>query len=292
MPLSAAARRPVRSGVGALLRRATGLRMRGEKLFWRGLYEAANRGGKDPGTALMNYGYAPLDGDGLPDGGPDRFGLALYEAVAGAVDLTGADVLEIGCGRGGGTAFVAERLGARTVTGVDLAAAAVARCRAAHQAPNLRFATADAEHLPYADGSFDAVVNVESSHCYPDMERFLAEVRRVLRPGGHLLLADFRHTALEHGDDDGAVLPQEDLQTLRRQLGAAGFRTVEEQDITPNVLRALALDSDARRGRIEARLPRPLRGLALDFSGVEGSAFHRALDEREMTYERFVLRRV
>ena len=40
--------------------------------------------------------------------------------------------------------------------------------------------------------SYDAVVNVEASHLYPDVPRFLAEVARVLRPGGHFLYADFR----------------------------------------------------------------------------------------------------
>jgi ubiquinone/menaquinone biosynthesis C-methylase UbiE len=50
----------------------------------------------------------------------------------------------------------------------------------------------DAENLPFADQSFDAVINVEASHCYPRFPRFLAEVARVLRPGGHFLYCDFR----------------------------------------------------------------------------------------------------
>ena len=50
----------------------------------------------------------------------------------------------------------------------------------------------DAENLPFPDQSFDAVINIESSHCYPRFPRFLAEVARVLRPGGHFLYADLR----------------------------------------------------------------------------------------------------
>jgi fatty-acid O-methyltransferase len=42
----------------------------------------------------------------------------------------------------------------------------------------------DAENLPFPQVSFDAVINVESAHCYGSIERFLAEVHRVLRPGG------------------------------------------------------------------------------------------------------------
>ncbi|HLH15304.1 MAG TPA: hypothetical protein VKV16_10980, partial [Solirubrobacteraceae bacterium] len=96
--------RPVRAGIGMLLRAVPQLRPAAEKLLWRGFYELASlRGGER--TALMNYGYAPSEDAGEGDG-EDRYGLALYAAVAGAVDLSGKDVLEVGCGRGGGSAFV------------------------------------------------------------------------------------------------------------------------------------------------------------------------------------------
>jgi ubiquinone/menaquinone biosynthesis C-methylase UbiE len=48
----------------------------------------------------------------------------------------------------------------------------------------LDFVHGDAESLPFSDGSFDAVINVEASHAYPRLTRFLEEVVRVLRPGG------------------------------------------------------------------------------------------------------------
>ena len=52
----------------------------------------------------------------------------------------------------------------------------------------------DSEDLPFPDDSFDAVINIESSHTYPNFSRFLAEVARVLRPGGHFLYTDVRNT--------------------------------------------------------------------------------------------------
>ncbi|QDU31359.1 Phthiotriol/phenolphthiotriol dimycocerosates methyltransferase [Anatilimnocola aggregata] len=54
----------------------------------------------------------------------------------------------------------------------------------------LSFVVGDAENLPFEDDTFDAVVNVESSHCYRSDPAFLAQVRRVLRTGGHVLFAD------------------------------------------------------------------------------------------------------
>jgi ubiquinone/menaquinone biosynthesis C-methylase UbiE len=77
-------------------------------------------------------------------------------------------------------------------TGLDWNPAGVAFCRERHNLPGLDFVQGDAENLPFADQSFDAVINVEASHCYPRFARFLAEVARVLRPGGHFLYADVR----------------------------------------------------------------------------------------------------
>jgi len=285
--------RPARAAIGAVLRAAPSLTPRIEKGLWRCFYQLSSRQRRDPGTGFMNYGYAPLDGC-EPDAGrhsndPDRFARRLYAKVAGAVDLTGQDVLEIGCGRGGGSAFVFEQFQPRCLTGIDLAPSAIARCREEQERPGLAFAVGDAEALPFPDDSFDVVLNVESSHCYPDVPQFLKEVRRVLRPGGLFLLADFRHTVLPEGAEH-ALVPQEDVSRLRQQLAAAGYRTVVEEDLTPNVVEALRLDSPARRARLESRVPKPLRRHVVAFAAVEGGAMHAAFAEGRWTYLRFVLR--
>jgi ubiquinone/menaquinone biosynthesis C-methylase UbiE len=53
-----------------------------------------------------------------------------------------------------------------------------------HNLPDLDFVQGDAQNMPFPDQSLDAVVNVEASHIYPDFERFVDEVARLLRPGG------------------------------------------------------------------------------------------------------------
>jgi SAM-dependent methyltransferase len=58
----------------------------------------------------------------------------------------------------------------------------IAYCRKRHTLPGLDFVHGDAEKLPFPDDSFDAVINVEASHAYPQLSRFLSEVARVLRP--------------------------------------------------------------------------------------------------------------
>merc|ERR1719460_1375102 len=74
--------------------------------------------------------------------------------------------------------------------GVDLNALQVASAtkRSGSSGPcPLSFVQGDAENLPFPDASFDIVVNVESSHTYPHFDRFVAEVRRVLRPNGRFV---------------------------------------------------------------------------------------------------------
>ena len=73
---------------------------------------------------FVNYGYMPAGRGEAPlpletADEPDRSSIALYNHVAGAVPLDGRDALEVGCGRGGGSSFIARYLHSRTMTGVD-----------------------------------------------------------------------------------------------------------------------------------------------------------------------------
>ena len=110
--------RPLRKAVSALFRLAPGLRPGVEKTLWRGFYELASLGPGGGAAALMNYGYAGPDAQAGTD--MDRFGLALYAAVAAGGELRGRDVLEVGCGRGGGAAHVFDSFAPATMTGIDL----------------------------------------------------------------------------------------------------------------------------------------------------------------------------
>ncbi|HEX4406429.1 MAG TPA: class I SAM-dependent methyltransferase, partial [Polyangia bacterium] len=81
-----------------------------KRLLWRGWYQflAARYGA--PGWTFMNYGFRAADTAPLalaPEDEPDRSFAQLYDTVAGAAPLAGREVLEVGCGRGGGASFVA-----------------------------------------------------------------------------------------------------------------------------------------------------------------------------------------
>jgi ubiquinone/menaquinone biosynthesis C-methylase UbiE len=162
--------------------------MRARQLAWRVCYGLLASRVPSPDWAFMNYGYAPLEpGPTLPlaaSDEPDRLCIQLYQHVVEAAAVQDKDVLEVGSGRGGGASYMSRYLRPRTVTGLDLSQEAVDLCNRHRQAPGLTFTCGDAQSMPFPAGSFDAVVNIESSHCYPSMDTFLAEVHRVLRPGG------------------------------------------------------------------------------------------------------------
>jgi SAM-dependent methyltransferase len=246
---------------------------------WYELVSAFDRGGE---TTFLNYGYAPLDTSdpGLvlrPEQEKDRYAIQLYARVASAVDLRGKDVLEVGCGRGGGSAFILKHFGPSAMIGVDLARSAVAFCRRQHRLRGLSFFQGDAENLPFPSDSFDAVINLESSHNYPRMELFLAEVARVLRPGGYFLFADHRNRS--------------DIAALHEQLKRSGLSVVEEESITANVVRALELDHDRRLALIQRKVPRIFRPTLQEFSGLKGSELYDRLRSGDLEYRRFVLQK-
>jgi ubiquinone/menaquinone biosynthesis C-methylase UbiE len=247
----------------------------------RTVYSAITAVLKDEDVAFLNYGYAPLDGSPMAlaleqSDEADRYSIQLYYRVAGATDLSGKNVLEIGCGRGGGASFIARYLGPTSMTAVDLSPRAVRYCQRRHQVRNLKFLEGDAENLQLPSASFDAVVNVESSHCYPSFERFLGEVARVLRPGGMFLFADLR--------------ARHDVVQTREQLRQR-FAVVEEEAITPNVVRALDLDSDRRRALIRKRTPKLLHKHLQTFASVNGTPVFDAFRSGTLQYVRFVLQK-
>jgi ubiquinone/menaquinone biosynthesis C-methylase UbiE len=228
---------------------------------------------------FMNYGYHAAEPLVLqPRDEEHRYSIQLYHRVAGAIDLRGLDVLEVGSGRGGGAAFVMRYLHPRSVTAVDMAASAIDFCREYYRIPGLHFQVGDAEALPFPDDSFDALLNVESSICYQHPERFFAEVQRVLRPGGHFLYADIRS--------------QEEVPAWEAQLAASGLDQLEQEDITRQVVEALDRDHERRSRLIHQFVPRPLRRTFREFAGVQGSEFfYGALARREKLYRRYLFRR-
>ncbi|HTP99608.1 MAG TPA: class I SAM-dependent methyltransferase [Casimicrobiaceae bacterium] len=245
-------------------------------------YQTLAKKAKRKDWGFMNYGFEPPGAERialLPADEPDRQSIQLYERVVSAADLAGARVLEVGSGRGGGASYLARYRHPALVIGADFAPAAVDLCRRQHAGvANLRFAVGDAEQLPFDDAEFDAVVNVESSHCYRRMEAFVAEAIRVLRPGGTFLFADFR----SH-DEMSALEALFDAQRT--------WTCVAREDITSGVLAALEATDAIKRRWIESALAPRFHGVAGEVAGVVGGEMHRRFKARELLYHRYAYRR-
>lgn len=100
----------------------------------------------------------------------------------------GRRVLDFGCGSGYGSAQIATT--ASHVLGVDVAEDAVAYARSHFEAGNLQFDLIEPDtRLPFADGSFDTVLSFQVLEHVKDVDNYLGEIRRVLAPGGRLVLA-------------------------------------------------------------------------------------------------------
>ena len=97
----------------------------------------------------------------------------------------GAQVLDIGCGSGWATRLLAESAMNGSVTGIDISDEMIRVARDASLSfPNTDFQVASAEQLPFDDAEFTCAFSMESLYYYANIPKALAEIRRVLRPGG------------------------------------------------------------------------------------------------------------
>jgi ubiquinone/menaquinone biosynthesis C-methylase UbiE len=127
----------------------------------------------------------------------------LYEArllrnIGGAV--RGGTVLEIGCGRGAGIEVILQQFEVAHVFGIDLDPLQIERARRRLEGKysgRVDLMQGDAERLPFANASFDAVFDFGALHHVANWQRGVAEIRRVLKPGGTFFFEEVTRAALE-----------------------------------------------------------------------------------------------
>ncbi len=222
-----------------------------------------------PEFTVLNYGFSSDPENTVIDGGePEFYCLRLYEHTVRETPLSGRDVLEVSCGRGGGASFVSRTFAPRRYVGVDLSTENIRLARERAAGNGLTFATGNAEQLDWPDASFDVVINIEASHLYDDRGRFFVEVLRLLRPGGY-----FCYTDGCWADDD-----------CTEDLLDAGFELLERLEITSNVLHALRKDSARRAALFDAMRNRDLREEYKHWGGVVGYRAYNRFEAGQTRY--------
>lgn len=246
------------------------------KAIWKLWYPFLTRRLVDEEVLFFNYAFETEPPVGLalgPADEPNRACIQLYHHVATQVDLKGKRVLEVSCGHGGGASFLTRTLQPARYTGLDLNPTGIKFCRRRHQVAGLDFLQGDAGNLPFPDATFDAVINVEASHCYPDFPRFLAQVARVLKPGGHFCYADFRFA--------------EGLADWEHALAGAPLKQVRTRVINVEVLRGMDRNSERSQRLLVRHLPQFMHSLGRDFAGIQGSRIYNALKEGRLSYRSY-----
>ncbi|HEY1455012.1 MAG TPA: class I SAM-dependent methyltransferase [Candidatus Dormibacteraeota bacterium] len=199
---------------------------------------------------------------GLP-ASPEQLAMQYFRYRMAAELAPGGSVLEVGCGSGMGLPYLQSK--SRLAVGGDYTLALLKEARS--HLPDAPLVRLDAQHLPFRDGAFDAVLMLEMIYYVADQAAAFAECHRVLRPGGTLMVCvpnrdrrDFNPSPFSTRYPNAAE--------LAALFAAGGFDA--------HVYGAFAVEATSTRDRVLG----PIRHLAVRYSLIPGSMRAKSMIKR------------
>lgn len=227
---------------------------------------------------FLNYGYKDDSYLALnPEDESNRYFIQLYQRVIRDIDLQDKDVVEVGCGQGAGGAFLLKYKKPRSYLGIDLSEKAIEICQRNTNFSNAQWKQGLASALPITEDSADVLVNIESSHCYPSMDAFLAEVKRVLRPNGYMAYTDLRYS--------------KEIKDLDESIKNSGLKILSRCEITSQVIDSLNDLSDRRKAHINGTYSIIWRQAVREISSVKGSETYNKFINGQLKYLCYLLQK-
>ena len=248
-----------------------------KKIFFRLVYEMGAMYHSFNEVRFMNLGIVTDDEFPLKkDDEKDRLQIQLYHYSTQKINLENKTILEIGCGRGGGSYFISEYKNPKKFIGIDISKGNIKLCNENLSNSKRSYLQADAENIPFTENSFDVVLNIESSHCYPNSERFLSEANRVLVNDGYFVFCDL-----------GEPKRFKEIEILFFSLN---FSIYYKEDITEKIVKSLDLDNE-RKMKYVSKYFGFIRTIAGDLSVVKNSKSYNKLKTGNTVYMLYLLKK-
>ena len=201
---------------------------------------------------------------GLP-ASPEQLAMQYFRYRMGAELAPGGVVLEVGCGTGMGLPYL--KAHARMAAGGDYTMGLLQAAR--RHLPDANLVRMDAQHLPFVEGSFDAVLMLEMIYYVADQEAAFAECRRVLKPGGKLMVCLPNRDRPDFNPSPFSTR-YPNVGEIASLLSKAGFE--------PRLYGAFAVEAASARDRVLG----PLRHIAVRYRLIPSSMKAKSMLKRAL----------